>query len=157
MKILILGHAGHGKDEVAKILVKKFGLQFYSATEYINEYIVYPALRDNYKSKEDCLLDKNNNRSLWYDLVYDSKIDIVKEVLKKSDIYVGLRDISMLLKCIHNKTFDLILCVYNPLLKTEDTSSMTIPLFMYSDIVILNNKDLQSLEDKVSYLNITNS
>mgnify|MGYP003563710651 FL=1 len=36
MKILILGHAGHGKDEVAKIIVKKFGLKFYSATEYIN-------------------------------------------------------------------------------------------------------------------------
>lgn len=154
MKILILGHAGHGKDTVANILVNKFNLKFLSATEYINEKIIYPALSGKYKDSRSCLLDKDNNRSLWYDLIYDYKGDIVKEVLEVSDIYVGLRDINMLLKCINNKTFDLILCVFNPFLKKEDTSSMTIPLHTYSDIILLNNGTIDDLIKKVNFINI---
>ena len=156
MKILILGHAEHGKDTVANILVELYGLKFYSATEYIADNIIFPSLKHKYKSKEECLADKVNNRKLWYDLVYDYKGDIVNEVLELSDIYVGLRDISTLIKCIHNNTFDLILAVHNPFKKGEDTDSMTIPIFMYSDLVILNNKDIKSLKDKLRYLSITN-
>jgi dephospho-CoA kinase len=100
MKILILGHARHGKDEVASILSKTYGLKFKSSSEFANEDFIYGELKDKYgyKSMKECFEDRINHREEWKKLIcvynQEDKTRLARKIFKVNDIYVGLRDLN---------------------------------------------------------------
>ena len=49
MKILILGHARHGKDTVADILCEKYNLKFVENSRSILELFLFDILKNIYK------------------------------------------------------------------------------------------------------------
>ena len=51
MKILIIGHARHGKDTVADILYKNFNLTYTGSSQAAAEIFLYDALKDKYGYK----------------------------------------------------------------------------------------------------------
>lgn len=94
MKILILGHAGHGKSTLAKIFSEITGLSYCSSSTFCLDKVIWPNLGKFYETKEECYKDRGNHRVLWFDLIADwcnPKVRLAKELLAEYDIYDGMR------------------------------------------------------------------
>ena len=97
MKILVIGHARHGKDTVSEMLAKRMGLKFRSSSDFANERAVFPVLapKYGYKTLNECYQDRVNHRQEWYELIRDYNGDdparLVRELYQECDIYCGLR------------------------------------------------------------------
>lgn len=98
MKLLILGHARHGKDTAAEYLRDAHGLTFRSSSLFLAETVVRPALAARgltYPDLEACYADRVNHRALWRQLIEDYNRDdparLAKAILAVSDCYVGMR------------------------------------------------------------------
>lgn len=99
MKLLITGHAEHGKDTVCEILVETFGLKFVSSSYFCMERAVIPWLAERgitYPTLEACYADRVNHRAHWYDAIADyntpDKVRLGRELFEQYDIYCGLRN-----------------------------------------------------------------
>lgn len=99
-KFLIIGHGRHGKDTVAELMSKYWGLRFQSSSMAACEIFIYNQLRTwghDYQSLEECFEDRVNNRELWKDLItrYNTpdKSRLCREILHRNgnDAYVGMR------------------------------------------------------------------
>lgn len=98
MKLLILGHARHGKDTAAEYLRDQHDIQFRSSSLFLAETVVRPALAARgltYPDLEACYADRVNHRALWRDIIADFNADdparLAKAILAVSDCYVGMR------------------------------------------------------------------
>jgi hypothetical protein len=95
MNFLILGHGWHGKDTAAEIMRDEFGLTFTSSSYAAAEIAVRPHLSKTYDTAEDCYNDRRNHRDEWRRLItqYNTpdKSKLCREILAKTDIYVGMR------------------------------------------------------------------
>jgi hypothetical protein len=95
MRFLILGHARHGKDTVAEIMRDKFNLTFTSSSFAAAEIAVRPFLSKGYATLADCYADRVNCREEWRQLItaYNTpdKSKLCREILERTDIYVGMR------------------------------------------------------------------
>lgn len=160
MKILIIGHAGHGKDTFANILFDLYGLNFKSSSFAAAEIFIYDILKDiyGYKNMDECFIDRVNHRAEWYDLidVYNLKdgARLAKKLLEDSDIYVGMRSDREIKACKEQKIFDLVIGLYDPRKPEESKKSFKINLWENSDIIIPNSgtiPDLISLARKLHY------
>lgn len=154
-KLLVIGHARHGKDTFAEILRDSFGFKFSSSSLAASEIFIYDALKEKYgyQSAEDCYEDRVNKRSEWYDLICQYNINdkalLAKEILKKADCYIGMRDVSEINECVKQKLFDLIIWVdASERLPLEPTNSFNIDK-KCADIIIENNDDLESFVNRV--------
>lgn len=96
MKVLILGHARHGKDTAAEILSKDFGLTFISSS-YAALSVIYPviSLVTGETDPEKLFTNRFHHRELWKRCIslYNTpdKSALVRKVLEQADIYVGMR------------------------------------------------------------------
>lgn len=157
MKILIIGSARHGKDTLAEIL-SDYGLTRRGSSEAAAEIFIYDTLKDkyHYTSPEQCFEDRVNHRAEWYDLIceynYHDKARLAKDIMKTSDIYVGMRDNAEIEECQRQGLFDLIIGVYDPRKPLEPPDSFNIDLWSKSDIVIPNSGTLDDLKAKVAKL-----
>jgi hypothetical protein len=70
-KLLIIGHARHGKDSMAEILQENFGLKFKSSSEAAAEIFIYDVLKGkySYKTPQECFKDRVNHRAEWHQLI----------------------------------------------------------------------------------------
>lgn len=126
MKILILGHARHGKDTVAEILSSLLGLPFESSSMFMLKKIkpdLEQTLGIQYSSLEEAYEDRVNHRQLWKELISDycstDKGRLARELLEGNDIYAGMRCNQEYQASKH--MFDLILWVdASPRLKAND-------------------------------------
>jgi hypothetical protein len=98
MKLLILGHARHGKDTAAEYLRDRHGISFHSSSLFLAANVIRPALAGRgmfYDSLEACYADRVNHRALWRELIEDFNRDdparLAKAILAQSDCYVGMR------------------------------------------------------------------
>lgn len=95
MKILVIGHAGHGKDTVCEMLRGEHGYSFQSSSQAAFDRVIWPGLSVFYGNKTDCWADKDNCRDIWFDLISSYNTPdasrLVRKVLETSDIYCGLR------------------------------------------------------------------
>lgn len=98
MKLLILGHARHGKDTAAEYLNVRHGISFASSSLFLAETVIRPALAGRgmfYDSLADCYADRVNHRALWRELIEDFNRDdparLAREILAQADCYVGMR------------------------------------------------------------------
>ncbi len=156
-KILILGDARHGKDELARMICEKTGLTNKSSSVAALEIFLFDVLDKKYNLKynslEEAFEDRVNHRDIWYDEIClynkEDKLNLVKGILRIADIYVGLRSDKEVEKAIEEKSFSHIIGVYNYGVQRESNSSNTADVLKYSDFIITNNGTLEDLENKV--------
>ena len=145
MKLLIIGHAQHGKDTLAEIWERHFGLKFKGSSMAAAEIFIFDALKDiyGYKTFEECFEDRKNHRDLWHDMITeynkDDKARLAKEILAISDCYVGMRNDLEVTECFRLRLFDLVIWVDASKRKPlEPKSSFKIGK-EWADIIIDNN------------------
>jgi dephospho-CoA kinase len=158
MKILIIGHARHGKDTLAEILNGLYGFSFKSSSRAASQIFLYDELKTKYgyTSPDECFADRVNHRKEWHDLICEyNKEDrsrLAKDILKTYDIYVGMRSKDEIKECQRNSLFNLIIGVFNPNMPLEDKSSFNIDLWQMSDVVIPNSGTIDDLKKRVAKL-----
>ena len=152
MKILILGHGGHGKDEVAKIISNAYSLSFSSSSQaFIEIDEAFSLLRQvtSLKSKKAIFEERRCYRELLSLAIslYNTpdKTALVKHILKTNDIYVGLRCPLEYEPSKH--MFDLILWVQRPRFSLEKT--MLIEYNPMEMEIVINDGSIDSLKGKV--------
>lgn len=156
MKICIIGHARHGKDSVAEILNRVFGMKFEASSMICAREFIFDKLKDKYgyTTVEECWVDRVNHRAEWFDMICDygkdDKSIVTKEILKHNDCYVGIRAIPEFKASV--SLFDIVIWVdASKRLPLEPESSMELTPDM-ADIIIDNNGTLIELEYKVMRL-----
>jgi len=155
MKLLIIGHARHGKDTVAEMIGQHFGLTYEASSQAAADIFIYDELKDKYgyETPEECFVDRMNHRAEWHDMICeynkDDKARLAKGILERADIYVGMRSSAEIKECINQALFDVVIGVYNPRLPHEPEDSFNIDLFADADIIIPNGGDLWDLRVKV--------
>ena len=96
-KLLILGHARHGKDTAAEYLAEKLGLSFDGSSNVCCEAFIFHALRDKYgyDTPFECFEDRANRREEWHNLIADyckdDKARLGRLIYADNDIYCGIR------------------------------------------------------------------
>jgi hypothetical protein len=155
-KLLILGHARHGKDTVAEILRDNHGLSFASSSLFLAERIMLPyfeSIGEPYASLEECYADRGNHRATWHNQIaaYNTpdKARLPREILEVADAYVGMRSDAEF--AASRELFDHVVWVdaSGRGLSPEDRSSFNITQTpdMY---LIENNGTLEDLEGAVA-------
>ena len=151
MKIMIMGHAGHGKDTVCEML-ERHGYAWVSSSEFMCENVVYPALKEkyNYESPEQCHADRDAHREEWYQLIADfntpDKTALAKAIYADHAVYCGIRHIEEFNAIKNAGLFDCAIWVdASDRLPGEDESSCSVTKDM-ADFVIDNNGSLEELE-----------
>lgn len=153
-KILIVGSARHGKDSMAEILNKEFGLTYQSSSQAASDIFIYDELKSvyGYTSSTECFEDRINHRQEWYEMIcnynkYD-RAKLAKEILETSDCYVGMRDDEEFKECLNQHLFDLIIWVDASERLPIEINSFNIKK-EYADIVVDNNSTFDEFYKKV--------
>lgn len=156
-KLLILGHARHGKDTLAEIICDNSDLKFAGSSMTSCEIFLFDILNKkynlSYSSVKEAWEDRVNHRDKWYNEIcaYNSedKLRLVKDILKIADIYVGLRNHEEVEQAIKEKSFDHIIGIYDYRKPLESKQSNTADVLKYSDFIITNNGTIDDLKEKV--------
>lgn len=156
-KILILGHARHGKDTVAELIQKHTNLLYQTTSFLAYQIFIYDELMNKHNHKYDSIYaafnDRHQHRDLLYTIIQEynknDKARLAKNVLQHCDMYVGMRDVDEVIESKKQNIFDLTIGVYNPNVKNENISSNTVDIFKHSDILIINDSTLINLENKI--------
>lgn len=155
MKLLIVGHARHGKDSVAAFLYQEFGLTSLASSEAASTLFVFDSLKEKYgySTVDECFEDRVNHRSEWYDLIFEynagDRAKLAKEVVRRADVYVGMRSQEELDACLEQGVFDAILGVIDRRRPQESSESMNIDIWKHVDVMIENDGTLEELREKV--------
>jgi hypothetical protein len=157
MKILILGHARHGKDTLAGFLKEIYGLTFRSSSALAAELFLFDTLNKhygfNYKTVSECFEDRLNHRALWRRLIAEyntpDKARLAKEILSRADMYVGMRANDEVEECQRQSLFNWIIGVYDPRKPKEPSDSFNVNIWEKCDIVIPNAGTVEHLRHRV--------
>ena len=97
-KVLVIGHAQHGKDTVKNYLGERCGLEVKSVSLLAVHLFIYEALAPKYQylTYEQCFNDRDGKRQEWADefekYCGDDKARFVRGALTYTDVYAGIRD-----------------------------------------------------------------
>lgn len=156
-KIIVLGHARHGKDTVCEILRTKYNFSFPlngGTSWFVAETVIMPLLskKYGYKTVEECFNDRINHRAEWFEIIHDfNKDDVTKLcrlVLSRFDIYCGLRSKEELEQLKKEENVITVWVDRSKHVRRELAESMTIDMSM-ADYVIDNNGSKEDLEREV--------
>ena len=160
-KLLIIGHARHGKDSLAELFEAEFGLKFKSSSQAAADIFLFDELKGkyNYETSEQCFEDRVNHRAEWYEMICNynlvDKARLAKGILSITDCYVGMRDRDEITECIKQGLFDLIIWVdASERLPLESSDSFNIDKSC-ADIIIDNNGTYEEFKSRVSRLGKT--
>ena len=151
MKLLVIGHARHGKDTVCEILRDDFGLKFENSSVFCAKKFIYQILKAKYgyATYVECFNNRHNHRAEWFNLISDYCKDdaarLGKEIFAENDIYCGLRNKREFEAMQEQSVFDY--CIWvdrSSVLPPESESSMNLEPGM-ADFIIDNNKDMDHL------------
>lgn len=160
MRLLIIGHARHGKDTVAEFLKELSGMNFESSSVAASRIFLFDALKEKYgyETPEQCFEDRVNHRKEWHDLIVefnkDDKARLAKEIMKTSSMYVGMRSNVECEECLRQGLFDVVIGVFNPNKPLEPQESFDIDMWEKADYVIWNDGSLEDLKKEVIELYI---
>lgn len=143
MKILICGHARHGKDTVARLL----GIKHTSSSMCALDAVIWDAIGSSYHDKKQCFNDRVNRRAEWFKLTTEyntpDKTRLARHIFASNDAYVGLRNREELLAVKEAGLVDLIIWVdRSEHLPPEGDESCTITP-ADCDIIFNNNGTLE--------------
>lgn len=152
-KLMVVGHARHGKDTVAEMLVRMFNLTFIGTSMICAKTIMLPAFQVKgvcYCTAQQCFDDRANHRVFWYDTIcqYNSpdKAKLGRAVYRTCDIYSGVRDWRELVAIKNEGLCDLIIWVdRTDHLPPEGEGSMRVKPWM-ADCILDNNGTLDDLQ-----------
>lgn len=154
-KLLIIGHARHGKDTLAEILNEEFGVTFESSSVSAAKIFLYNALKEKYgyKTPLECFEDRVNHRAEWKEMIYEynngDRARLAKKILENSDCYVGMRDREEIAESVKQDLFALIVWVdASERLELEPPDSFNIDRSC-ADIIIDNNGTYEEFKTKV--------
>lgn len=157
-RILVIGHARHGKDTVCEMLRDNHGLKFTSSSMFCAENVVFPVLRGQYgyKTAEQCFDDRANHRTEWYRLIREyntpdpSKLG--RAIFAEHDVYCGLRHRAEFNALKNAGTFDVVVWVDGSTRHpAESPSSCSVEPWM-ADYELDNNGSLEDLKVGLSSL-----
>lgn len=157
-KILILGHKEHGKTTLARLIGEMSNLTFVDSSMMAAKIFIFNTLKGKYgyRDIEECYIDRRNHREEWYNLICEynkeDKSALAKEIMKTSDMYVGMRSDSELQQCKKEKIFDIIVGIFDPSKPLEGKNSMTVDIFKESDFIILAKENESELRKSVKTL-----
>jgi hypothetical protein len=149
-RVLILGHARHGKDTFAEYISKHSNLNFKSSSEAAAE-VVFSQI-DGYNTVQECFEDRVNHRLLWRDLLIKyntpNATKLAEKILSESNLYVGMRSLHEFNAAVNKNLFDYIFYVtaLNRLKSTDP--SLDIDYNPKTMILIDNNETLSELESQ---------
>lgn len=159
-KVIVLGHARHGKDTVAELLRDRYGYRFQSSSMFCAEHVMLPYFRGqgvDYPSVEACYEDRVNHRATWYDQIEAYNRDdwgrLCRELFAQgNDVYVGTRSSREFAEA--RKAADVVLWVdaQGRGLPPEPRSSFDIDYDPASMTYVSNNGTLKMLEAAVDAL-----
>ena len=149
MKLMVFGHARHGKDTAANVLARRRRCTALASSWVACEQFLFQDLRDaghNYKTLKDAWDDRissNEMRAFWYDSIRrlnaDDPTRLMRAVYAQTDIYTGIRCCHELAEGIKTCIVDLAIWVdASERLPSEPLTSMTCTREQ-ADIVIDNN------------------
>jgi dephospho-CoA kinase len=158
-RLLVMGHAGHGKDTVCEIICDRYGVTYITSSLFAAEEVVRPALFKygvTYQSVEDCFADRKNYRSIWYDAIRDfnrpDATRLGRAIFSRHAIYCGIRNAVEFHVLRNTGAFDISIWVdASARLPMEPSSSISVEAWM-ADYVIDNNSSLVELELAVNQL-----
>ena len=158
MNILILGWAGSGKDEVAKLIASKANLNYFNVSFRAAEIFILDKLKDlyGYNNAVECYNDRTSKRETWAYLFHEynktNSVSFVEEMFKDGlNIYSGVRTRKDLSKVLH--LVDYIIWVDSSIRITYENNE---PSFDVSEecahYTIDNNYSISNLEEEVDML-----
>lgn len=93
-KILIVGHARHGKDTVAEFIASELGVRYKASSEVCAEFI--KDAMGGYSTVQECFEDRANHRPRWHELIKyyckEDKARLGRLIFDTCPIYCGIRD-----------------------------------------------------------------
>lgn len=154
-KMLIVGHARHGKDTLAEIWNEVFGLKYTGSSQACADIFIYDALKlkYGYKTPEECFNDRVNHREEWHNMIAEynkeDKARLGKEILLVSDCYVGMRANDEIKECLRQGIFELVIWVdASERVELEGSESFNIDKSCV-DLIIENNTTEKEFRNKV--------
>ena len=157
-KLLVIGHARHGKDTVCEILRDHYGYSFESSSRFCSRLFIYDQLKDKYgyTCEEECYADRHNHRQEWYEAICAYNVPdaglLGREIFAAHDIYCGLRNKREYHAMRNTGVFDYAVWVdRSDHLPEEPNTSMSLAQWM-ADFTIDNNGSLEELRFNVDQL-----
>ena len=175
-KLLIIGHARHGKDTVGEWFVQK-GYTFVSSSRFVGGKAVWPAIDEawrtyhlrqvgcddpsccppvpmpefpDYLNFEAAFADRHNHRAFWFDAIaaYNrpDRSRLGRELYAAYDMYVGLRNWHELEALRLHKAFDLCVWVDASERCGPEPESSCTVTSAQADVIINNNGTLDDLD-----------
>lgn len=158
MKLLILGHANHGKTTVANLFCRHLPhLTFLDSSRAALDIFLwnrlrelgyhYPSLSAAYECRKAPWM-----RKIWFDEICDYNRDdparLAKAVLNCADVYVGMRSRREYESCRRQELFDKVIWVDNPRIEPESHESMGIE-YDSEMIYISNDCTVDDLSERI--------
>lgn len=148
-KILIIGHARHGKDDFAQILSEVMDLRFSSSSWFVANEFIWPFWgKHHYQSFPEMFKDRINFRKLWADMIniYNTpdKTKTVSTMFDRDglDMYVGLRRRDEFKACMEQKKFNMVIWV-DALSRHEEEPFSSMELnHRDADFIVNNNVEV---------------
>lgn len=157
LNILIIGHKGHGKDEVGLRLSKLLECEYRSSSLFMCEKAVFPTLAPlyGYSTIQECYEDRDNHRKEWFDLIYayneTSPTRTADELLAVAPIYVGMRNRIEFEANMQKRNFDIVMWVEASDRKPQESSDSMQLTEEDADYFIDNNGSLSALQAQLEY------
>ena len=152
-RLMVMGHARHGKDTVCEILRDEYGFTFASSSQAALNHVIWPIMQSYYSSKAECFNDRQNWRALWFELIkrfnHDDPTALAREIYFSSEIYCGIRSRQEFDAISKAKLFDYSVWVdARDRVPSECKSSIQVDESL-ADLLINNNGTREQLTDEV--------
>lgn len=153
-RLMVIGHAQHGKDTVCELLRDNHGYTFISSSMAALDAAIWPAMSNYYRSQIECVEDRHNWRALWFELIkrYNAEdpTRLAQFIYSRADIYCGIRSETEFNAVAQAQMFDFCIWVDAGVrLRSESGNSMELNPSM-ADFMIMNDGPEEQLPGEVS-------
>lgn len=144
-KYLIIGHAQHGKDEVASILSLLLGVRYEVPSVIVAREFMFDKLKDKYGYTDpiDCYNRRHECRKEWLDNISsyneNNHTRLLERCFEISNIYTGVRRRRVIDKAINDNIVDYIFYVDAESHKKLESKEQFELDKGYADVIIMND------------------
>lgn len=181
-KVVVIGHARHGKDTVCEMLRDEYGLDFKASSMFCAERVIWHLLhqdvaaeeflawagdradglrterdlmRATYRNVEHCFGDRGAHRAFWYEAISwfnDRPTRLAEAIFAEHDVYAGIRNKRELNGVVNAGLADIVIWVDASDRLPPEDASSISVEPWMADFVIDNNGGLEELRSNVRTL-----